>query len=193
MKRRTFDTIVTTVGFGLSLFLLIAAGLLNWGHDFAVNTVKSQLIAQQITMPAETNNADETSDVTAFFKANGDQLMTTGKQAQMYSDNYLGFHLSKMPPYAQASSASRAAQGALAANPTDPILLEKAKATGSTLETVFRGTMLQGMLLNAYAWGFMGSIAGIGSLVALIAGLLLLILSIFGVAHKVKTPHEANI
>lgn len=190
MKRRT---IVATVGLGLSLFLFVAAGLLNWGSTFATNTVKSQLTAQQITMPAETKNADEAPNVTSFFMAHGDKLMTTGKQAQMYSDNYLGFHMANMPPYAQASSASRAAAAALAANPTDPILLEKAKATSATLETVFRGTMLQGMLLNAYAWGFMGSIAGIGALVALIAGLLLFILSIFGLAHKGKTSHEVTI
>ena len=35
MKRKIFDKIVTAVGFGLSVFLLVAAGLLNWGATFA--------------------------------------------------------------------------------------------------------------------------------------------------------------
>ena len=52
MKRITFDKIVTFVGFGLGVFLLIAAGLLNWGATFASGTVVSQLEAQQITIPA---------------------------------------------------------------------------------------------------------------------------------------------
>ena len=39
MKRRTFDGIVTLVGFGLSIFLFIAAGLLNWGYGFANEAV----------------------------------------------------------------------------------------------------------------------------------------------------------
>jgi len=30
MKRKSFDRIVTAIGFGLAVFLLIAAGLLNW-------------------------------------------------------------------------------------------------------------------------------------------------------------------
>ena len=42
MKRKTFDKIVTFVGFGLSIFLLVAAGLLNWGATFADGAVKSQ-------------------------------------------------------------------------------------------------------------------------------------------------------
>ena len=36
MKRITFDKIVTFVGFGLAVFLLIAAGLLNWGATLQV-------------------------------------------------------------------------------------------------------------------------------------------------------------
>jgi hypothetical protein len=43
MKRRTFDRIVSFVGLGLSVFLLVAAGLLNWGANFTSNEVKTQL------------------------------------------------------------------------------------------------------------------------------------------------------
>ena len=87
MKRKNFDKIVTAVGFGLSVFLLIAAGLLNWGAGFASDAVSSQLEAQQITMPAETANKNEPAEVTTFFKENGDKIMSTGKQAQMYADH----------------------------------------------------------------------------------------------------------
>ena len=58
MKRRTFDQIVTFVGFGLSVFLLIAAGLLNWGATFADGAVKSQLEAQQIVFPASNGDPE---------------------------------------------------------------------------------------------------------------------------------------
>ena len=115
MKRIYFDKIVTAVGFGLAVFLVIAAGLLNWGATFAADAVGSQLEAQAITLPAETGNKKESSEVTAFFKENGEKIMTTGKQAQMYADHYLGFHLSAMPAYAAASGANRAAAAALAA------------------------------------------------------------------------------
>jgi hypothetical protein len=114
MKRKSFDRIVTVVGFGLSVFLLIAAVLLNWGAGFASDAVSSQLKAQEISIPAVTGNPDESAEVTAFFKENGDKVLSDAKQAQMYADNYLGFHLSKMPTYAAATAASRAANAALA-------------------------------------------------------------------------------
>ena len=51
MKRRTFDRIVSFVGLGLSVFLLVAAVLLNWGASFANQSVNTQLSQQKITMP----------------------------------------------------------------------------------------------------------------------------------------------
>jgi hypothetical protein len=171
MKRKNFDKIVTAVGFGLSVFLLIAAGLLNWGAGFASDAVSSQLKAQQITMPAE----------------------TTGKQAQMYADHYLGFHLSGMPTYAAASGASRAAAAAAAANPNDAALKVDAAAKAGMVDTVFKGTMLRGTLLTAYAFGTLGSIAGIAALVSLVGAAFMLLLSILGLLHIRRTPEDATI
>jgi hypothetical protein len=88
MKRKNFDKIVTAVGFGLSVFLLIAAGLLNWGAGFASDAVGSQLKAQEITFPAVTGNADESADITKFFADNGEKILSNAAQAQMYADNY---------------------------------------------------------------------------------------------------------
>jgi len=51
MKRRTFDRIVSFVGLGLSVFLFVAAALLNWGASFANESVATQLAQQKITMP----------------------------------------------------------------------------------------------------------------------------------------------
>lgn len=193
MKRRTFDGIVTLVGFVLSLFLFVAAGLLNWGYTFTDSTVKSQLSAQRITLPADTGNPKADASTIAFFKANGNKIMTTGKQAQMYADHYIGFHLSGMPTYAAASGANRAAAAALAANPTNTDLQAAAAKANSTVETVFKGESLRGMLLNAYAFWQMGQIAKIGAAVSLTGGVLLLLLTLLGWVHFRRTPHEATI
>jgi hypothetical protein len=193
MKRRTFDKMLTLVGVGLSLFLFLAAGLLNWGYSFTDNTVKSQLQAQQITIPAQTNNAKEDASTTAFFKDNGNKTMTTGKQAQMYADHYLGFHLSEMPTYAAASATSRSAAGALAADPTNATLKDAADKAAGTLETVFKGTTLRGTLLTAYAFWQIGQIAKYAALATLVGGILLLILSVAGWVHLRRTPEDATI
>jgi hypothetical protein len=181
MKRKTFDKIVTTIGAGLAVFLFVVAALANWGASFASDSVASQLKAQLITMPPSTGNADEPADVTAYFKAHGGKMMATGKDAQMYADHFIGFHMSKMPTYAEASAAARSATA------------ENKAAADATVETVFKGNMLRGTLLTAYAFGTLGELAGYGAIAALIGGLLMLVLTIAGVIHLRRTPDEAMI
>ena len=193
MKRKSFDKIVTAVGFGLAVFLLIAAGLLNWGANFAADAVASQLEAQEITIPAATGNAEESADVTEFFAANGEKILSNAKQAQMYADHYLGFHLSGMPTYAAASSANRAARAALAESPNDEALKSEVAAKSAMVETVFKGTVLSGTLLTAYAFGTLGSIAGIAALVSLVGSLVMLLLSVLGLLHIRRVPEDATI
>jgi hypothetical protein len=193
MKRKSFDKIVTAVGFGLAAFLLIAAGLLNWGASFAADAVASQLEAQEITIPAVTGNAEESADITEFFAANGEKILSNATQAQMYADHYLGFHLSSMPTYAAASAANRTARTALAENPNDEALKADAGAKSAMVETVFKGTVLSGTLLTAYAFGTLGSIAGISALVALAGSLVMLLLSVLGLLHIRRVPEDATI
>ncbi|CAB5114229.1 unannotated protein [freshwater metagenome] len=193
MKRRTFDKIVTFVGFGLSIFLLIAAGLLNWGASFADSAVKSQLEAQKIVFPASNGDPEADAATKAFFEANGEKIMTTGKQAQMYADHYIGFHLSKMPTYAEASNLNRAAAGAAAAEPANAELQAAAAKASALVETVFKGESLRGTLLTAYAFWELGQIALISAGVALLGGFLMLLLSIAGLIHLRRTPLDATI
>src|ERR1700722_11713069 len=51
MRRRTFDTILTSGGVVVAIILVVAGALLMWGHDFANSNVRSQLAEQQITFP----------------------------------------------------------------------------------------------------------------------------------------------
>jgi hypothetical protein len=181
MKRKTFDKIVTIIGAGLTVFLFVVTGLVNWGASFASDSVASQLKAQEITMPATTGNADESADVTAYFKEHGGKLMSTGKDAQMYADHFIGFHMSHMPTYNEATALARSASP------------DKKAAADATVETVFKGNMLRGTLLTAYAFGTLGMLAGYGAIAALIGALLMLVLTIAGVIHLRRTPDEAMI
>lgn len=181
MKRKTFDKIVTAVGAGLTVLLFVVAALANWGASFASDSVKSQLEAQLITLPPATGNADEPADVTAYFKERGGKLMSTGKDAQMYADHFIGFHMSNLPTYSEATAAARSASA------------EEKAAKEAVVETVFKGNMLRGTLLTAYAFGTLGDIAGYAALASLIGGLLMLIFTLLGVAHLRRTPEEAMI
>jgi hypothetical protein len=49
------------------------------------------------------------------------------------------------------------------------------------------------MLLQAYAFGTFGVIAGYAALASLLAGILFLVLAIAGLAHIRRTPEDAMI
>lgn len=183
MNRKSFDKIASIIGLLLAGFLIILGAILQYGGNFATDQVASQLKPQAITMPADNGDPKATADVKKFFADNGNKIMTTGKQAQMYADHFIGFHLSEMPTYAAASGANRAAAAALAADPTNADLQAKAKQASGIVETVFKGQALRGMLLNAYAFGMLGDIAIVASYVTFAGGIIFLILALLGFAH----------
>src|SRR6266568_4404638 len=51
MRRKAFDALATIAGFVLAVVLLVAGGLLLWGHNFVSDQVHSQLTAQKIVFP----------------------------------------------------------------------------------------------------------------------------------------------
>lgn len=183
MNRKSFDRIASVIGLMLAVFLFVAGGLLQWGASFAGNAVSTQLEAQKITLPTTTQNSEESKDVTEFFATHGGKLMSTGKEAQMYADHYLGFHLSKMPTYADASNASRSAAAAAAAAPGDAAKAKAASSAQSMVDTVFKGVTLRGTLLTAYAFWQLGQVAMYGAIAAFAGGLLFLVLALLGFAH----------
>jgi len=172
MRRRTFDALVSVGGLVLAVVLAVAGGLALWGHNFVDSQVSSQLAAQKIVFPTRANpefKALPKADAAAMGQYAGQQ-MTTGAQARVYADNFIAFHLSKMGgTYAQLSARSMA-------QPSN------AKLAGLA-DTVFKGTTLRGMLLNAYAFWQMGVIALWAAVVSFTGAGLLIILSVLGFGH----------
>ena len=193
MNRKSFDKIASVIGLLLAGFLIVIGGILQYGGNFATDQVATQLKPQAITIPAENGDPKVSAEVKKFFADNGEKVMTTGKQAQMYADHYIGFHMAEMPTYAAASGANRAAAGALAADPTNAELQAAAKKAAGTVETVFKGDTLRGMLLNAYAFGTLGQIAMVASYVSFAGGLIFLILALLGFAHLRRADTDSII
>jgi hypothetical protein len=193
MNRKSFDKIASVIGLLLAGFLIVIGGILQYGGNFATDQVAAQLEPQAITIPTENGDPKVTDEVKKFFADNGDKVMTTGKQAQMYADHYIGFHMSVMPTYAAASGANRAAAGALEADPTNTELQLAAKQASGTVETVFKGETLRGMLLNAYAFGTLGQIAMVASYVSFAGGIIFLILALLGFAHLRRADTDSVI
>ena len=192
MKRKTFDKIVTAIGAGLTVFLFVSAALLNWGASFAEDSVRSQLENQNISFPA----AEAMPEATAAQLAKWAEMkVTTGEMARDYSDLYIWEHMkasaiAAVGKPATYSEVSGMYMGLVRGGSTDTAQIAK---LGELRQTLFMGNTLRGMLLEAYAFGTMGVIAGYGALAALVGGVLMLILTLLGVVHLRRTPDEAMI
>ena len=66
---------------------------------------------------------------------------------------------------------------------------QEATTLSQQRDTVFKGEMLRGTLLNAYAWSTMGRIAGIAATAAFAAAAVMAVLSVAGVVHLRKVTH----
>ena len=184
MRRRTFDFLASGVGVLLAIVLLVAGGLLLYGYNFVNDQVTQQLTEQQITFPAADSAAIKAlpPDDAAAMKVYAGQLMTNGAQAKTYADHFIAVHLKEIgggKTYSQLSAEALA-------NPSDQKLAAQA-------DTVFKGTTLRGLLLNAYAFWQIGQIALIASIVSFVAGVIVLILSGLGFWHLRRTPAEAEL
>jgi hypothetical protein len=192
MKRKNFDKIVTAVGFGLTVFLFVAAGLLNWGASFASDSVKSQLENQNISFPAAEAMPEATKGQLAKW---AEMKVTTGEMARDYSDLYIWEHMkgsaiAAVGKPATYSEVSGMYMGLVRGGSTDK---EQIAKLGELRQTLFMGNTLRGMLLEAYAFGTMGVIAGYGAIAALVGGIVMLLLSIAGLLHIRRTPDSATI
>ena len=192
MKRKTFDKIVTAIGAGLTVFLFVAAALLNWGANFAEDSVRSQLENQNISFPTAAAMPEATAPQLAKW---AEMKVTTGEMARDYSDLYIWEHMkgsaiAAVGKPATYSEVSGMYMGLVRGGSTDTAQIAK---LGELRQTLFMGNTLRGMLLEAYAFGTMGVIAGYGALAALVGGALMLILTLLGVVHLRRTPDSATI
>lgn len=176
--RAVLDRLVSWIGLALAGVLLVAGGLLAWGSSFIGDEVHDQLAAQKIYFPPADSPA-VAGDEYAPMRQYGGELMTTGAQAEVYANVFIANHLAATADgktYAELSSAAKA----------DP---DNAELAGQ-VETMFRGETLRGLLLNAYAFGTVGTIAGIAAVGAFVAAAVMLILTFLGFWHagRAATP-----
>jgi len=198
MRRRKFDGIVSAVGAGLTVFLLVAAALLNWGYSFANQSVTDQLSAQKITFPAADSDGLKAlpEEDRKFIEPFAALPLTTGEQAKAYAMHYIGSHVKNIAggkTYSEVSGEALAKSAQAKANPNDTALAEEAATLMGQRQTLFMGETLKGLLLNAFAFWQVGQIAMYAALACLVGGLLMLILTIMGYAHLRRTPSEATI
>jgi hypothetical protein len=160
----------------MSVAMFAAAGLLVVGivavagGHYAKQVVHDQLAPQKITFPAK-NSPELLPGVEQYA---GRQLVN-GDQAKAYANGFIGVHLTKIAggrTYAQVSAAAMAA-------PKDGKLAAQKAA-------LFQGETLRGLLLGAWGWSLVGTIATLAGWILIGLGAVLFLLPALNV--KVNRP-----
>jgi hypothetical protein len=192
MQRKVLDQIASGVGAVIVVVLLVAGGLLTWGYTFAHSNVHDQLAQQQIFFPPKSAfdhpkaGTEITPSMIPSVSQYAGQQVLTGQQAQVYANDFIAVHLSEMPyggVYANVSAAARAATPGSA----------RAKQLSALETTVFQGTTLRGLLLQAYAFGTIATLLFWGAIASFVLALIMAVLVIGGIWHARRTTEDKRV
>jgi hypothetical protein len=165
------------------LVFAFCAGFLYWGSGFVNGMIHDQLAAQQIYFPAKDSAAIKAlpaADAAAVQSYAGQQL-TTGDQAKVYANSFIGVHLKAVAGGKTYSQVSAAAQ----ANPQDPKL-------AGQVQTLFRGETLRGLLLNAWGWSQVGMYALYAAIGLTAAALVVFLALVFELVAMTRTAQATR-
>lgn len=185
MSRKAFDILTTTGGAVFVVVLLVAGGLLTWGHSFVSSNVSTQLTHQQIYFPPKAAFAhpkagtEITPSMIPSVSRHAGQQLATGEQAKVYADDFIAVHLSQMPYHGVYSKISAAAQ----ASPHNAQLAALKQAS-------FQGTTLRGLLLEAYAFSTIGAVMLWGAIASFALAAVMSALVGLGLWHARRTQED---
>ena len=183
LDRRMWDMLISGAGAVVAVVLLAMGGAAIYGGSFALDNVRDELAPQNIVFSDDMTPAEKA--VAGDFEG---QKVDTGPEAEAFAA-YIGVHLNDIGggmSYSEASSDARAYAAEIGENPTEAQSAELAGKEG-LVQTLFRGETLRGLLLNAFAWGTVGTITLYAGYGLMVAGLILAIMAILGFRHARKT------
>jgi len=186
MRRKVFDVLASAGGALIVSVLVVAGSLLMVGYAFANNNVHNQLAEQQIVFPTAAAFAhpvagtEITPSMVGTVSKYAGQDLTTGQQAEVYANDFIAVHLQEIGggrTYSQLSASAMAL-------PKGSVAYTAAEAK---VQTVFQGTTLRGLLLEAYGFSVFATIALWGAIASFVLAGIMGLLVLFGVLHARKT------
>lgn len=185
--RATLDKLISWTGLLLAVVLLVAGGLLTWASSFVGTQVHDQLAMQKITMPDK--GSLETKSQHAALDQYAGKQMTTGPQAKAFADHYILVHMNAAgggKTYEEVSGEYIQLSDAQKASP-------EGQQMAQLRQTLFMGNTLRGLLLDAYAFSKMGTIAGYAAIASFVGAGALLLLGAVGLVHAKRAREEAAV
>ena len=191
MRRKVFDMLASVGGVVVVIVLAVAGSLLLVGYSFANNYVHTQLAQQQITFPsaaafAHPDGQEITTSMIPSVSQYAGQPLLTGQQAQVYANDFIAVHLKGIgggKTYSQLSAAAMALPKGSAAY----------TAAEAKVQTVFQGTTLRGLLLEAYGFSLIAAIAFWCAIAAFCLAGVMAVLVGLGFAHARRTGENEEL
>jgi hypothetical protein len=160
MRRKVFDKLASVGGVVVVIVLAVAGALLMFGYSFANNYVHTQLAEQQITFPSAAAFAhpDGQRDH-PVHDSHGVPIRRSAaahrcSKREVYANDFINVHLGEIgggKTYSQLSAEAMALPKGSAAY----------TAAEAKVQTVFQGTTLRGLLLEAYGFSLIAEIASL--------------------------------
>jgi hypothetical protein len=153
-------TSLTSIAAFTAAGMMVIGVLALIGGHYANDVVHDQLTPQKIFFPAAGS-----PELLPGIKQYAGQQVTDGGQAKAYANDFIGVHLTKIADgktYAEVSTAALA----------DP----KNEALAAQKASLFQGETLRGLLLNAWGWSLVATIATTAGFILLGLGAILLLL-----------------
>jgi hypothetical protein len=153
-------TSLTPIAAGAAAGMIVLGIVSIVGGSYDHEVLREQLAPQKITFPKPAEYAD-------LKKYEGQQVLT-GAQAQAFANDQLGPDINKVAggkTYSQVSDEWIA--GGM-----------KSEKLGGERTTLFMGTTLKGLLLNAWGWAQIGSIAILAGILLIVFGGILFLLPV---------------
>jgi hypothetical protein len=186
--RSALDKLISGAGLALVAVLITAGGLLTWANTFVGDQVHDQLVMQDITMPTADAVAELPAADAKALEPYAGSTMDTGPEAKAYADHYILAHMNA----ASDGRTYEEVSGEFVQMTDEQKASAEGQALGQLRQTLFMGNTLRGLLLYAYAFATIGTIAGIAAVVAYGAGVLLLVLVALGFWHARRAERPAE-
>jgi hypothetical protein len=145
-------TSLTSIATVAALGMIVVGVLAVIGGHYDKQVVRDQLAPQKISFPKPATNP--------ALAAYAGQQVLTGKQAKLYAQDQIGVDLTKV---AGGKTFSQVSAEWIAGGMKNTTL-------ASERTTLFTGETLNGLLLNAWGWSVIGSIATLAGIILILFG-----------------------
>lgn len=172
MDRTAWDKIVSGAGAVLAIALIVIGAAAVYGGQFGRDNVQDRLRPEKVAFPPLDAMTSEEQQQLGKFAG---QTVDTGPEAEAFA-RFIAGHLAEVnggKTYSETSTAARA-EG------LDP---DTAAELSAKADTLFKGETLRSILLNAYGWWTVATIAFYVGIALIFGGFVLGILSFLGFRH----------